>query len=287
MRESAGQRELPMNGQVPRNDVLFQYLLGKLPSERLEAIEQQILLDDDFHQEMKIAEEELLDNYIYGKLNQDDRQLFETNFLASDLRQQQLRFALALKRKVGTEKRRSYQAPAVRSFNRYAYALAASILLAAILGLLNYRLTQQLKQEYAQVSLLKKELEVVAQQHNAPVVAQGWGYEDAVVLAYMVPGVSRGEKLQEIRVPAGIRAIQFSLQVPGDLGDEVTLALLNDAGHSITTVPAARPQKIDGKNVIIATLSTELLKTGNYFVKISGKKSNSTQLRYAFKVLTP
>lgn len=272
-----------MNSQAPRNDVLFQYLLGKLSSERLEAIEQQILLDDDFHQEMKIAEEELLDNYIYGKLDHEDRLFFETNFLASDLRQQQLRFALALKRKVGTG-RSSFQAPAVRSFNRYAYALAASILLAGILGLINYRLTRQLKQEYAQASLLKKELEV-ARQHNASVAAQGWASQDAVVLASLMPGISRGERLQEIHVPAGIRAIQFSLQVPTGLGEEVALELLNDAGQLLTTVQASRPQNVDGKNVIIVTLSKELMKSGNYFLNISAKKSNSTELRYSFKIL--
>ena len=272
-----------MSSQAHRNDVLLQYLLGKLTVERMEEIEQQILLDDDFHREVKIAEEELLDNYIYGNLSEEDSRLVESNFLASDLRQQQLRFALALKRKVDTEGRSSYRPTAGVSVNRYAYALAASILLAGALGLINYRLTLQLKHEHAQTSLLNKELEV-ARQHNTS-VSTPWASQDAVVLADLVPGVSRGEKLQEIRVPTGIRAIQFSLQIPADLGDEVVLELLNDTGQVITAVPGARSQNIDNKTVIIVTLPRERLKNGNYFLKISPKQSNSTQLRYSFKIL--
>lgn len=283
MRESTGQHGLPMNSQAYSNDDLVQYLLGKLAAERLEAIEQQILLDDDFHQEMKIAEEELLDNYIHGQLNAQDRRLFESNFLASPLRQQQLRFALALKRKVDTEGRRSLPAYMGVSFNRYAYAFAALILLAGVLGFINYRLSRQLKQEYARTSTLNKELEA-ARQHNTSGPANAWRSQDAVVLANLLPGVSRGERLQEIRVPTGIRAVQFSLQVPADLQDELSLELLNDAGQVITTVSGIRPQNIGNKNVIIATLAREHLKNGNYFLKIGSRQSNSTQLRYAFKI---
>jgi hypothetical protein len=272
-----------MNSQAYSNDDLVQYLLGKLTAERLEAIEQQILLDDDFHQEMKIAEEELLDNYIHGQLNAQDRRLFESNFLASPLRQQQLRFALALNRKVDAEGRSSHPANMGVSFNRYAYAFAALILLAGVLGFINYRLSRQLKQEYARTSTLNKELEI-ARQHNTSEPANAWTSQDAVVLANLAPGVSRGEKLQEIRVPTGIRAVQFSLQVPADLQDELSLELLNDAGQMITTVSGIRPQNIGNKNVVIATLAREHLKSGNYFLKIGGRQSNSTQLRYAFKI---
>ena len=272
-----------MNSQTHRNEALIEYLLGKLTSDRLEAMEQRILLDDDFHREIEIAENELLDSYVHGKLEAEDRRLFESNFLASVPRRQKLWFALALKRKIDSEGISQHQAHGGASVYRYAFALAASILLAGTLGLINYRLTRQLKEEHAQASILNQELED-ARRYNSSLPSNAWASQDAVVLASLLPGVSRGEKLQEIRVPAGIRAVQFSLQVPADLHDEVRVELLNDASQVITAVSGIRPQNIGNHNLIVITLARENLPNGNYFLKIGARQSNSIQLRYSFKI---
>jgi hypothetical protein len=272
-----------MKNQATDSDELIQYLLGKLGPERLEHLEQRILLDDDFHREIEIAEDELLDSYVQGKLDAEDRRFFESNFLASGLRRQKLRFALALKRKIDSEEISQHQAHVGASVNRYAYAFAAALLLAGILGFINYRLTRQLKEAHAQASILNRELED-ARRHNSSLRSNAWTSQDALVLASLLPGVSRGEKLQEIRVLAGIRAVQFFLQVPASLHDEIPVELLNDAGHVITAVSGIRPQNIGNNNVIVLTLSRENLPNGNYFLKIGARQSNSIQLRYPFKI---
>ena len=53
------------------------YLLGGLSPERMEQIEQRILTDNAFHEEIEIMEEELVDHYAQGKMPGDDRLLFE------------------------------------------------------------------------------------------------------------------------------------------------------------------------------------------------------------------
>ncbi|HEV2991889.1 MAG TPA: hypothetical protein VG759_25860 [Candidatus Angelobacter sp.] len=270
-----------MKSQAPESHELVQYLLGKLPSERLESIEQRILLDDDFHQEAKIAEEDLLDDYVNGELTLEDRRLFETNFLTSSLRQQKLQFALALKKKCATAQ------PPVHFFpgwqrSPYLYACAALVIVVAVLASLNYRLARQLQQEHLQASVLTKELETARQHESA--AAPGWGSQDALVVASLQPGGARSGGLQEISVPSGVRAAQFSLPAPADLRGEALVDLLNDNNQVITTLAGVYPQKIGDKEMLIVTFPREYLPRGNYFLRVRGRMSDSIPNKFSFKV---
>ena len=79
------------------------YLLGKLADSEKEQIEQELLANDDFFEEILIVEEELADEYVAGQLSREERADFESNFLATPERQQNLRFAQALNRYVTAE----------------------------------------------------------------------------------------------------------------------------------------------------------------------------------------
>lgn len=271
-----------MTNQSPEKEDIVRYLLGTSTSERMENIEQRILLDDDFHQEVKIAEEELLDQYISGKLTATDRQLFETNFLSSSLRQQKLRFALALKRRCAAgEPSLSFFVGWPRSI--YAYASVVLMVIVAVFISINYRLTKQLQQENVHISALTKELET-AHQHDSGTAAAGWGPQDALVLTSLLPAGTRGEGLQEISVPSGVRAVQFSLPAPADFRSETLVDLLNDNNQVIMTLSGVHPQRIDDKQVFIVTFPRDYLRSGNYFLKIRGSSSGQIQHQYSFKV---
>jgi hypothetical protein len=82
------------------------YLLGKLADSEKERIEQELLANDELFEEILIVEEELADDYVAGKLSHAERADFESNFLATPERQQNLRFAQALNRYVTAEANR-------------------------------------------------------------------------------------------------------------------------------------------------------------------------------------
>ncbi len=82
------------------------YLLGELPVAGRETLEQEILANEDFFEEILIVEDELADEYVAGTLNQEERADFEGHFLATPERQQNVRFARALNRYVTTEANR-------------------------------------------------------------------------------------------------------------------------------------------------------------------------------------
>lgn len=80
---------------------IIAYLLKELPEEELERFE-----DECFEQEiwpdqiLVLAEEELVDTYLRGELSPERRERFEQNYLITKARQERVRFAAALLRRI-------------------------------------------------------------------------------------------------------------------------------------------------------------------------------------------
>src|ERR1044072_1838145 len=82
------------------NNELRQYLLGDLTEEARRRVEQRLLTEPDFLEELLAGEEELIDDYVGNELSDDERLKFERHFLCTKERRQQLSFARALSRYV-------------------------------------------------------------------------------------------------------------------------------------------------------------------------------------------
>src|SRR5438128_6773048 len=99
------------------------YLLGQLAGEDLEQIEQRVLTDDEFYEEVQIMEDELVDEYVNAELNADERRLFEKNFLADPESRNKLRLGRALDRHLSAQPLRF----ASESSKQFALPWAAAI----------------------------------------------------------------------------------------------------------------------------------------------------------------
>ncbi|HKO42390.1 MAG TPA: CHAT domain-containing protein [Pyrinomonadaceae bacterium] len=78
---------------------LRQYLLGEsLDEERRRAIEERLLTDDDYYEQLEIAEDELIQQYLGDDLNATERASFEQNFISTDERRQKFVVARSLNR---------------------------------------------------------------------------------------------------------------------------------------------------------------------------------------------
>src|ERR1041384_6033454 len=76
-----------------------QYLVGEVSDEaQRQQVEERLLTDGDFFQELEITEDELIDQYLTGALTADERRNFESHFLAAPERQRKLSFARALRK---------------------------------------------------------------------------------------------------------------------------------------------------------------------------------------------
>jgi hypothetical protein len=255
------------------------YLLGRLSPQRQEQVENKIFSDDDFHEEVEIVEEELLDQYARGEITGEEKRFFEQHFLASPLRKQKLAFSQALQTKANSPER-IIPRP-VSTF--YLYALAACVLSLVALGLVSYRLSNNLRQQRDRTAQLIHELEDLRKTISQ--VPAGDLASQPLQVAKLSPGILRGgTALSRISVPDGIRAIQFALRVPVNIEGETSVELLDDAGGLITNIPGSLPQKIGQHLVVIATFDRKFLKPGNYFIQVNPLATPSSKLRYSFQI---
>jgi hypothetical protein len=82
-----------------------QYLLGNLSQEAQQRVEERLLTEDDFFEELLLGEDELIDQYLNASLSDEERERFQHHFLSTPERHQKLRFGSALGRYVSVKSR--------------------------------------------------------------------------------------------------------------------------------------------------------------------------------------
>ncbi|HEX8735716.1 MAG TPA: CHAT domain-containing protein [Pyrinomonadaceae bacterium] len=98
------QAEKEMNENSKQREALRKYLLGDLPDkEKMQEIEQKLLTDDAFDEQLSIVEDELVDEYLDGSLSETERGRFLQFFLISPERKEKLRFISNLRKYAGRE----------------------------------------------------------------------------------------------------------------------------------------------------------------------------------------
>lgn len=87
-----------MNGETHQNNQLRNYLLGKIThEEEREKIEDRMMRDDDFFEELTIVETEIIEDYVNHRLAADEIENFRKHFLVSAERREKIKFAQALR----------------------------------------------------------------------------------------------------------------------------------------------------------------------------------------------
>jgi hypothetical protein len=76
-------------GEAP----IRQYLLGALTPEERQQVEVRLLIDDEFHEQVSIIEDELIDEYLYGELSESDRQKLGGMLRSGPMQQRKLELA--------------------------------------------------------------------------------------------------------------------------------------------------------------------------------------------------
>src|SRR5215813_7607791 len=79
------------------NDEVRQYLLGILSESAREKLERRVLNEPEINEEVQATEDELIDQYLGGKLDAQEQKRFESYFLVPQERQQKLRFGKTLR----------------------------------------------------------------------------------------------------------------------------------------------------------------------------------------------
>jgi hypothetical protein len=154
------------------------YLLGALPQEEVERLDELSFTDDSFEAAVSAAEKDLVDAYVHNELTGEQLKRFTTHYLTSPLRLQKARFAEAFQTLMERESRASkvfstrpvvhvtgqsrFAFPlsmfASRSLSRWALvaAVVALVGISVWLGIQNARLRQQAASAESQLHELQR-----------------------------------------------------------------------------------------------------------------------------------
>jgi hypothetical protein len=269
-------------------DTIRQYLLGQLRQEDSAQLEERLLSDGDFFEELIITEDELIDQYLGGDLSHAERLGFEAHFLAAPERQQKVRFAHLLGKYVKlaaaetaplassaektlentVELRHSSRKERLISFWRsrktiFAYSLAATVLLLV----------------FGASWLILEDLRTPALRRPGNVLT--------VVLT---PGLTRdGGEIKRVLIPAGTESARLVLKLATDAYPNYQAVLVTAEGEELLRMDNLKAEFSDGQNVLILYVESRLLPGGDFQLKLSGVTASGTSealQSYQFRVVT-
>jgi CHAT domain-containing protein len=134
----------PAVGHGDNANLITDYLLGRLPDDERNKVEERLLTDLEFYDRVALEEDALVEQYVFGELTEGERTAFESTFLMTPEGRQQVDLARALKRKAANRSSKpgleSAPPPWQRLHRRPAIRVAAAVVVAAAIALALWRL---------------------------------------------------------------------------------------------------------------------------------------------------
>jgi hypothetical protein len=277
------------------NQQLVRYLLGLLPPDDADRIDELSVVDDDIAARLRIVEDDLVDAYVRGALSGDTLARFEAHYLSSPLRRERVAFARNFVSAVDRAAPGAGRATRPRSTRPgwvLALAAAAAVLLVACVGLVFQsvrlgrgltdaerarialdRRTRELEQQLAELRAANRtaasELERVRESSAA-------APQDAPQIALvLLPQTRSLGPVPTLAVPPGATRIGFELRLESNDFSRYQVGLRDPSTNTVVWRSgwAAPKSSADLSSMVIA-LPSALLKPQHYTFDLAGRGPN-------------
>ena len=239
------------------------YLLGRIPEEEDAEVGARLLTDHQFYEELSIVEDELIDRYLGGTLSDSDRESFESHFVSSYERQQKVRFARALRKRVSVTQTARLVSPPRSSFFpfRISYAVAAATVLIIVGGslLLLYRRSLSPSGRVLAIELTP------------------------------APATRDVSEVKQLSLTPDIGSVHLQLDLADNEYQSYEAVLRDSSLRSMHTVKNLKPQIVNNFAAVIVDLNADLLSPGDYRIQLSGTTPDGRSenvATYSFTVRT-
>ena len=239
------------------------YLLGRIPEEEDAEVGARLLTDHQFYEELSIVEDELIDRYLGGTLSDSDRESFESHFVSSYERQQKVRFARALRKKISVTETARLVSPPRSSFFpfRISYAVAAATVLIIVGGslLLLYRRSLSPSGRVLAIELTP------------------------------APATRDVSDVKQFSITPDIGSVHLQLDLAENEYQSYEAVLRDSSLRSMHTAKNLKPQIVNNFAVVIVDLNADLLSPGDYRIQLSGTTPDGRSesvATYSFTVRT-
>jgi len=233
---------------------LRRWLLGVLPQQESNALEERLITDTALYEELLIVEDELIDEYLAGGLTADEREAFDSYFMNSPERQEQFRIANAL---------RFYIDESKEDVSNRQLANATPVKLA------DHR-RAWFRMPVAAVSLAAAAVLVVALVWLAPSLRSPSSGNSLSV--FLTPGgqTREGGSVQTITVPPRTEFLQLHLRLARNDFQTYRATLVNSEGNVVQTTENLRPLSEDRGPTIQLSVRAKQTPPGEYQLKLDG-----------------
>ncbi len=242
------------------------YLLGQLAGADLEAIEQRILTDDEFYEEVQIVEDELVDEYVNSELRIDEHLMFEKNFLVDPESRDKLRLGRALDRHLSSHRLDQRHKPAF-PFLPFQNPIVSYALMAAglvIVAVVSWAVFKSWRSSTPQ--------------------------EPGKILAFeLTPGMVRSEgEIKQIVISPGADSVRFDLRIASvDQYQSYRAVLQTAEGSEKFRLDGLSAASTNSGIVVPFSLPARLLTRGDYYIKLGGRNPAGEYEdlpRYSFRI---
>jgi hypothetical protein len=254
-----------------QSKALRNLLLHKLPSAQVDELEDRILEDGEFADQIEVAAADLLDDYARRLLSPEDAKLVEEHLLTAPDALQRLSFAKALA-EARLSRNNPQLHPAERSFSMrrvavFAAACAACLFLGA-LAIIQFR-----HHETPSSTSVKPAPGTGISTPGKPSSSADSGDENDTRTAFtivLLASQARGNAERRFVVPARARQLRIQCEVPLDDGSpEFHMVLRDAAGHFIDSSEHLQPTQSADIHYVQASYPAGQLEPGRYTVSIA------------------
>ena len=289
-------------------DELVQYLLGVLPPEDAERLDEASIVDDDIAARLRRVEDDLVDSYVRGQLSGDTLAQFESHYLASPHRRERVafagRFLRAVDRVAGPVAADPPRAPAAsKMISTLAVAATLSLVAGGALLLQTVRLgrglraaqsdrvaldqhardlEQQVGELRAANATATRELERVRESATAVV------HDVATVALVLLPQTRSLGPVPTLVMPAGTERLGFELRLESNEYPAYQVGLRDPAVNTVVWRSGWIAAKTSGgQSAVRVAVPARALKPQHYSLDLSGRSAGGGEVvgSYAFEIV--
>jgi hypothetical protein len=286
------------------DDQLVRYLLGALPEDETQRVEEDSLVDDEVAARLRLVEDDLVDAYARGNLTGDRLVRFEAFYLASPGRRQKMEFARRLLAAIDSaaprpEPKAPARPQAAGRWSPWMLAAAAAVLLTTgVLLVQDTRLRRDVTDARASLAAAEQRVKVVSGQLDdhqraaaaaiqALANARGPQPEGAVALVLM-PQTRGLDRVSMIAVPRGARTVPLDLTLEAANNVQYSVALRDPASNGIVWRSQALASESGRRPPVVPVrVPASLLKAQHYALDLFELRAGAPEFvgSYAFEVV--
>ncbi|MEW6208083.1 MAG: hypothetical protein AB1631_06935 [Acidobacteriota bacterium] len=286
-----------MRQRTEREKRMVRYLIGEMTDEEQEKVEEQFFLDPGFLEELQALEDELIRDYLQGRLSDRERKGIEVLYLRSPELSRRVEMSRSLinhfTRLRGQRRKLSWlqsllawarvQKPAVT----FSLTISCAVMLVAVPTLIvqsvrlnnglqraqsleenNRELRRQLEEQRPRVDQLREQIERLERERDL-MEDELVRLNQPIIVHLSLSGVSAASNNLVIHPKAKLIRLEMSVASQMEYSS-YTARLRRVGGDELPVLSAPREKRTASGRVVILTLAADLFAAGDYRLTLSG-----------------